>query len=218
MLPHLSEEQMREVSVLLSEKFPKKIPRNYGNVAACVRFIYGQFEKQGILRSKKDFKRMKEEKPDWSLPRKFLKMLYKELEKKNNYYGLTMLCEMEAHRLGDEAMLNNSENKLEEMEIMYLRTIEHAFKCKSYKHLFSMHYWASEYFFKFGKTEKSVKYCILSIKNATKYYRKYFANGEGYYSKRFRKSYQYIRDNVGNDEWKKFEKKYRNKVKNKFSK
>ena len=90
MLPYLSEEQMEEVATILNKKFPKKIPRNYGNVAACIRFIYGQFEKQGILRSKKDFKRMKEEKPNWELPRKFLKMLYSRLEENNNYYGCSM--------------------------------------------------------------------------------------------------------------------------------
>jgi len=216
MLPYLNNDQMGKVAVKLSDHFPKAPPRNYGNVAACVRFIYGQFEKQGILRSKKDFKRMKKEKIDWLLPRKFLKLLYKELEKKKNYYGMTMLCEMEAHRLGDESILNNSKKKLEEMEKMYLMTIKYAFECKSYKHLFSMYYWASEYFREFGKTEKAVEYCKISIKNASKYYRKYFYNGEGYYSKRFRKSYQYIRENIGEEEWHTFEKKYRDRVKNKF--
>ena len=216
MLPYLNDDQMTEVAIKLSNQFPKKIPRNYGNIAACIRFIYGQFEKQGALRSKKDFKRMKNEKPEWSLSRFFLKLLYKELEKNNNYYGLSMLCEMEAHRLGDEAMLNSSSKKIEEMEKMYLKTIKYAKKCNSYKHLFSMHYWASEYFREFGDIDKSVKYCKLSIKNATKYYRKYFNNGEGYYSKRFRKSYQYIRDNISEEEWHGFEKKYRSRVKNKF--
>ena len=84
-----------------------------------IRCIYGQFEKQGTLKSQKEFKKMEKKKPDWTLPRKFIRLLYKEFEKIENYYGLSVLCEMEGHRLGDEALICRSKNKLKKMEKTY---------------------------------------------------------------------------------------------------
>ena len=215
MLPFLDKEQMKEVAIKLSQHFPKF---NYGknaNIAACVRFIYGQFEKQGVLKSNEDFKRMKKEKPDWSLPRKFFKLLYKELEKNDNFYGLTMLCEMEGHRLGDEAVINKDKKKIKEMENSYSRCIKYAYKCKSYKHMFSVYYWMGEYFKEIDDTDKAVKYFKLSIVNANKYYRKYFTQGDQYYSKRLLKSFKYIKIN-NREDWSKFKEKYNYGIKNKF--
>lgn len=192
MLPYLSDEQMIKVAVKLRKKFPREPLKSYVNISAFVRFIYGQFDKQGILRSDADFERMKKENIDWSLPRKFLKIFYDELEKNRNYFGLSMLCELEGHRLGDEAVINQDAYKLLEMEKSYLKTIKYAQKCKSYKHLFSIYYWASQYFMKFGDVSKTVKFSKLAVENAGQYYHKYFPQGERYYSKRLSQSLQYI--------------------------
>jgi hypothetical protein len=217
MLPYLNNKEMREVASLLSGCFLNSPPRTYANIAACLRFIYGQFEKQGSLKSDKYFKKMKENKPVWDLSIKFLKELEEELKIVNNYYGLAMLYEMKAHRLGDEAVLNEDTKKLNEMEQMYLKVIDFADKSNSYKHMFSIYYWASEYFRKFGETDKAVKYGKLSIKNACRYYRKYFPNGEAYYSKRLSNTFYYIRK-YDPDNWKKIKKKYKKRIKNKFKK
>ncbi len=192
MLPYLNDHQTKEISVLLCSKFPKKPPRTYANIAACIRFIYGQFEKQGSLRSDKDFERMKKEKIDWSLSRNFLKLVMKELKNRNNYYGLTMLYEMEGHRLGDEAVISKNRSKLEKMEKNYNKCVKYAGKCRGYKHMFSIYYWAYEYFRKFGDVKNSIKYAELSIINANKYYYKYFPKGEQYYSNRLLKAFKYI--------------------------
>ena len=215
MLPYLDDEQMKKVASLLCKKFPIIPPQRYANVAACIRFIYGQFEKQGILRSEKDFKRMKKEELEWSFSRKFLKFLENEFEKINNYYGMSMLCEMEGHRLGDESVINKDIKKLEEMEKKYNKCVEYANKCKSYKHMFSIYYWTFEYFKKFGDVVNSVKYGKLSIINASKYYRNYFPGGEQYYSKRLKNTFLYVEEN-DKDNWKEFRKKYKNNIKNKF--
>ena len=188
MFPYLTKEQMKEIAKIINEKFPKKPPENYSNVAAFIRFIYGQFEKQGILRSEKDFERMKKEKPDWSISREFLWYLFEELRKDNNYYGLTMLHEMEGHRCGDEALIYENKKKLEQMEINYWLCIEFAKKCDSYKHLFSIDYWAGEYFKKFGDEKKALEHYKKAIINSKKYYYKYFPNGEQYYKERLLKS------------------------------
>ncbi len=192
MLPYLDRNQMKEISIIMKNNFPKKPPKTYVNISACIRFIYGQFDKQGILRSEKDFKRMKRNKPDWTFSREFIWFLFEELRKDNNFYGLSMLHEMEGHRLGDEALIYKDKKKLKHMECNYFLCVEFAYKCNSYKHLFSTYYWAGEYFAKFGDTKNAVKYFKLAISNAEKYYYKYFPNGERYYKIRFKKAIRYI--------------------------
>lgn len=194
MLSYLNKNQMKEIAKIVKNNFPKKPPKTYVNVSACIRFIYGQFDKQGILRSDKDFKRMKKEKPDWTLSREFMWFLSEELRKDNNFYGLSMLHEMEGHRLGDESLIYKDKKKLEQMEKNYFLCIEFAKKCNSYKHLFSIYYWEGEYFKKFGEVEKAIKYFKLAILNYKKYYFKYFPKGEQYYEVRFENSIRYIKD------------------------
>lgn len=215
MLPYMSDERMKKIVVILSDNFNKKIPISYGNVAACIRFIYGQFEKQGILKSDKDFDRMKKEKIDWTLSRKFLNFLKKELEIRHNYYGLSMIYEMEGHRLGDEAVINNDNKKLNKMERIYNKSVDFAYKCKNYKHRFSVFYWAGEYFSKFGDVENAIKYFKFAVINAGKYYHKYFPNGEQYYSVRLKKSLKYIKKN-NKEAWKDINNIYINKIRSSY--
>jgi len=169
-LSNISEKQEDE----LAEKFSKlyllkKAPSDHVGYAACIRYIYGQFEKQGIHRSGNDYKRMKKESNDWSRSRKFMDKVRYNFEKDNNYYGLCIYHEMEAHRLGDEAVINKDVVKLYNMEKHYIISVENALKCNSYKHMFTPYYWASMYFMKFPEEKKAIEYCMLTIKNADKY-------------------------------------------------
>jgi len=209
MLQYLSDNQMKIVAKKLADKFPIKRPSTNSQYSACIRFIYGQFEKQGVLRSSSDLKRMKREGVDWSLSRKFLKLLEKELKKENKNHGLVILYEMEGHRSGDEAIIDNNSNKMYEMEQFYLKGIKSADKCNSYKHMFSLYYWASQYFKKFGNGEKRMYYSKKAIKQSLKYYHKYFPSGDRYYSNRLGKTFSYVN---GNDP--KFGKKIMKKVVN----
>ena len=207
MLPYLSKIEMKQAASVLAKKFPHKPLKTNVNVAACIRFVYGQWAKQGSLRSDEDFKRMKKEKPNWSLSRDFLRFLRQELKKIGNFYGLTILYEMEAHRLGDEAVLNKNQEKLGEMEDIYRKAIKYADKCNSYKHMFSLYYWASQYFIKFGDVEKSVKYSKKTLSRSLKYYHKYFPLGDAYYSSRLGKIFLYVKKNDGIEFCKKIRKK-----------
>jgi len=219
MLPYLSDEQIISVAKSLSGKFPIFYPNTNAQYSACIRFIYGQFEKQGVLRSDRDFKRMKEEKIEWELSRSFLNILKKEFKKDDKIYGLTILCEMEAHRLGDEAVINKDLGKLNKMEKMYLEAMRYSDQCKSFKHMFSLSYWASQYFKKFGNNKKMIEYSRISLLMSTKYYHKYFPNGDIYYSCRLRKIFSYIRDNDGVDFCKKIMEKVKSeKLKKVFNK
>jgi len=214
MLPYLSNKQKKEVAVKLAELLPQKAPSNNVNISTCIRFIYGQFEKQGVLRSEKDYKKMKKEKPNWDLPRQFIGLLHEELEVKKKYYGLTILSEIDAHRWGDEAVLDKDLAKLMIMEEGYCNTVKYAHKCKSYKHMFSPYFWAAKYFIKFGEHEKAIKYCKLTIENANKYCDKYVAVGDKYYVSRFGLCFKYIKD-AGVLRWKKFEGEYKSNIKSK---
>ncbi len=168
-LPHLTEDQIREVAKEFAINFLTVPPINHVVAAVCIRYIYGQLAKQGVHRSKEDFERMKKEKQEWELPRRFIGLVRKEFEKINNFYGLCILCEMEGHRLGDEAVLNKDEQKLIEMEEMYLKSVSFAHKCNSYKHMFTPYYWAFRCFYEFKDHDKAMQYALLTMDMASQY-------------------------------------------------
>ena len=117
---------------------------------------------------------------------------------------------MEGHRLGDEAILNNNDkNKLKIMEQMYNSSIKYAYKCKSYKQMFTPYYWASRYFMKSNKKEKAVKYSILTIENAERY----CPDSRQSYIDKLYCCLKYLKKNDRNN-WKNFIKKYRKNSKN----
>jgi hypothetical protein len=205
MLPYLTDDQIEEVSILLEKKFPVAPPGNHVNVGACIRFIYGQFEKKGILRSDDDFKRMKKEKLNWDRSAYFLKILYNKLKENKNYYGVSILCEMNAHRIGDKAVIDNDEDKLIEMEELYNKSIKYAHKCNSYKQMFTPYYWAFRYFSKSNKVVKALFYAYSTIEEA----HKYCPDGRPGYVTKLMDCARYIRSN-DKDSWKKFYKKYKN--------
>lgn len=210
MLPYLSDEQMKEVASLLSSYFPHNPPITNVQYSACIRFIYGEWDKQGVLKSKKKLGSIKKIQSDYFFSRKFLKFLYDEFEKSNCYYGLVILCEMDAHRLGDEAVISKDVYKLNEMEKKYLKGIEFAKYCNSFKHMFSLYYWCARYFKECRYKEKSIEYFKLAIIESAKYYHKYFPNGDDYYSYRLSQGLEYIikKDKKGLD----FYNSYKNKI------
>jgi hypothetical protein len=214
MLPYLSKDQMIEVASLLAMKFPNNPPkRNHVNISACMRFIYGQFDKQGILRSEKDFERMKQEDLEWDLSITFLDILIKEFKNNKNYYGLTMTYEQMAHRLGDKAVLNDDKKRMIHMEKTYGKSLKYAYKCNSYKHLFSLYYYMGKYFLKFGDKENSLKYFRLTIDNVDKYYNKYYPKGDRYWSPRLKTIISYIEKKSDKKSWKELKRKYNYNIK-----
>jgi hypothetical protein len=168
-LPNLTDEQMEKLSDVLSDQYPFIAPNNHVGYAGCIRYIYGQFEKQGILRSNEDLKRMQKEGVEWDLPRKFMGMLKKKFEEKNNFYGLCIYYEMEAHRLGDEAFLNDDKEKVAEMEKHYMRSVFYAGKCGSQKQEFTPYFWACLYFDKIGDHERGLYYGKTTLEQMEKF-------------------------------------------------
>ncbi len=171
-LPKLSEEQFDKVVEILSLRFPHNPPNNHVGYAGCIRYIYGQFEKQGILRSEEDFKRMQGEFFDWDLPRKFMYALKDKFEEQKNYYGICLFYEMEAHRSGDQAFLNHDEGKRTQMEDYYLKSVEYAYKCNSLKQMFTPYFWCFKYYAQkgsMGDHDKALKYVLKTLEQMEKH-------------------------------------------------
>ena len=169
MLPYLTDEQMGGIADVVAKNFPTKDPGNHVNVGAFLRYMQGQFEKNNIFSSEGYFKKKKEERRDLSLPRKFEKLLMERFKNNNNLYGVSILYEMSAHRFGDEAVLYHNKKKLKEMENSYNNAVKYAFKCNSYKQMFTPYYWAFEYFKLYGNIKKALVYAYRTIENASKY-------------------------------------------------
>jgi len=165
-LPALDDEHLHQLAKKHCGQYPIKPPGNHVGIAACVRYIYGQFEKQGVLRSKTDHRRMAEEEIDWELPRQFVGLMKQIFDEQKHYYGLTILAEMEAHRLGDEAILGNDNNKLLQMEQTYLFSATCAHQCQSFKQMFTPYYWAAKYFMLANVKAKAWEYSRKTIKAA----------------------------------------------------
>jgi len=169
MLPYLSDEEMENISKIIVNKFPVIPLGNHVNVSAFFRYLYGQKEKNGIFNSSAYFEKRRKQSIDLSYSRKFVRFLFEGLEKINNFYGLSVLCEMRAHRLGDEAIINKDLNKLNKMEEEYSQSVRYAHKCNSYKQMFTPYYWAFRYFQKLGDRDKALAYSYLMLKSASRY-------------------------------------------------
>ena len=117
---------------------------------------------------------------------------------------------MEGHRLGDEAVLQNNIEILKKMEKTYVKSVEYAYKCKSYKQMFTPYYWAARYFMKIKDVKNAIKYSKLTVKNAEKYCPD---SREAYVDKLYHCVFYFKEHDKLN--WKKFYKKYKNNAKNK---
>lgn len=180
MLPCLTDDHMERVADVIASKFPTTPPGNHVNVSIFIRYLYGQNEKNGIFYSKAYLKERQGQDRDLSLSRKFSKLLHDRFEVSKNFYGSCVLSEMDAHRFGDEAVLHNDADKIKEMEKLYNNSVEYAYRCQSFKHMFTPYYWAFKYFEKFNDNEKAINYACSMLKNASKYCQD---NREGYKTK-----------------------------------
>jgi hypothetical protein len=161
--------KMDHIACLLAKNFPMQPPHNPIEYGACVRYIYGCFEKQGILRSPKDKNRMVSSKQDWQKSTLFINFLFKHLENRKCYFGLALLSEQMAHRFGDRYMIDDNEENLPLMEEYYLKAYNYALKCKSKKHLMTTFYWEGRYWGEIGNKEKAIYYYRKAVKAANKY-------------------------------------------------
>ena len=209
-LPKLNDKQFSILVNKHSDQYPFKAPNNHVGYAACIRYIYGQFDKQGILRSKGDLKRMLNEDLNWKLPRKFVFSLRDKLEEKNNHYGMCLLYEMEAHRVGDEVVLEKNNDKKKKMEETYMKSVEHAKLCGSLKQMFTPYFWAFKYYAQFGDHTDARRLVIRTLKQMEEFCpsakQGYLVKAEDcakylkkYHSKEWKRIHRYYKKNSKND-------------------
>ncbi len=206
----LDDDKSDYLAARIAEAYPKKAPNNHLKWAACIRYIYGCFEKQGCLRSKDDKKRMIEENPDWQVPITFMNKIAKQFKTSRNTYGLVLHYEMLAHRYGDYAIINNDNSHLNKMARYYEKSQKLSLKCKSWKHTWTPFYWAGHYFYEIGDSENAIKYHKLSLK----FMEKYCPDSRPGYREKARASIKHLKKLMPEGDWKKT-RKWLKKCKNK---
>ncbi len=168
-MPSLANDEFVDIAHRLAGLFPSTPPNNHLHWAACIRYVYGCFEKQGCLRSKHDKRRMIEEDPDWQMPMKFMSHVRYKFRRNRNTYGRVLHYEMLGHRYGDMAIISNNNDYLEDMIKHYEKSQRLAVKCQSLKHTFTPFYWAAHYYFEVGDKESAAKYHMLNLQNMEKH-------------------------------------------------
>ncbi len=132
-----------ELAEALFGVFPTKPPTDHVAIAACLRYVYGCFDKQGALLSR-DHENIASE-SDWKKSLPFIRSLEDKFEKSGNIYGLLISHEMEGHRLGDEYIVSGDSSILSDMIDKYEKSQSLAKKAGSMKHTFTPFYWAACY-------------------------------------------------------------------------
>jgi len=200
----LSDDQMHRMAKELTKVYPTQ-SGGHVHTAACIRYIYGCFDKHGCLLSKKHTFMMNKDTDDWSLSDKFMNMVVDEFKNDNNKYGLIIYYEMKAHRIGDKAVMNNDPSYLDCMLEHYIKSQSIAVETKCYKHTFTPFYWAAKYFQKFDKS-KAIKYHVKSLK----FMNKFCPDSRPGYREKALDSMIYLRKNMSKVEWGKYKLKIKN--------
>lgn len=141
-LEWMTDEQQNIVAEKLAGCFPYKPPTDHVEFSACVRYLYGCFDKQGCLLSSEHKEIIAE--MDWCKSEEFMRKLIECFKKMQKDYGLVVSYEMLAHRIGDRILSANA-NSVELMIKYYHLSHQLALKIKSLKHIFTSYYWCARY-------------------------------------------------------------------------
>lgn len=208
-LPSLNQEQLNLLAIKTLSLFPERPPSNHVSYAAFIRYVYGCFEKQGCLRSKKDKQRMIEENEDWTLATNFMNLAAKHAEEQSKIYFLVLHYEMLGHRLGDRAIIEKKVEILQAMEENYLKSQGLSKKIRSFKHMFTPYYWCAKYYAEMKIKDKALFYHKRNLK-ATE---KYCPDSRDGYKEKTKDSILYLKNNLDLESWE-LMKKWLSKAKN----
>ena len=197
-MTYITEEQEDNLIEVFADIFPSSPPTNHENLSACLRYIYGCFDKQGCLLSKKHQKVIA--RLDWEKQDKFIDKLEKAFEARDNPFGLLVLYEMKAHRTGDKAIVSGDFSlmgdmvKYYELSVSYLGEIRGRFKNYSYRH--TPYHWCACYLERCNKN-KAVLYHMKGLRMLEKY----CADGRKGYREKVAHSVLYIKKNSKPRKW-----------------
>jgi len=158
-----------DVTVLsksLSQVFPTNPPVDHVAIAACLRYIYGCFDKHGSLLSKKHEQIVSNN--DWKLSLPFILALENCFKNNGNDYGLLISYEMKGHRYGDDFVVHNDIYAIDKMLECYHASQSLAKSVGSLKHTFTPFYWAACYLERYD-VEKAKEYHWKNLQMMEKY-------------------------------------------------
>ena len=139
---------------------------------------------------------MADENEDWSIPDRFMSLVYSYFNINNCQYGQIIYHEMKGHRIGDRLLISNNYRLQSEMLDHYKKAQSLAVKNKSWKHTFTPFFWVASYFEKFDKL-LAVKYHAKSLKMMEKY----CPDARLGYRQKAIQSLRYLKRNLSKKEW-----------------
>jgi len=166
--------------------------------------VYGCFEKQGCLRSKKDKKIMINEDPCWNRPQRFMERMLLSFDENRCDYGKVLFHEMYGHRLGDKAIMKNDSSYLDSMLYQYVLAQDIGERIKSYKHTFTPFYWAACYFYEMNDKVR----CVTYYKKGLNKMNKYCPDARPGYREKVLTSLRNLKKIMNKKEWNKYRKRY----------
>ena len=210
LLPFLNYIQLQEIANELSNQYPLISKGNHIGYSACIRYIYGMEDSRlGLLQSKEYCKTKKEKGLDWEVADKLIKLLENNFIKKNNHYGLCILYEMKAHRLGDKFIISGNKKFAKKMEQLYVNSQKKSQLCNSYKHKFSPYFWAAKYFEQFKMEKKMLYYANLCITAANE-----TPAAKESYANKIMSCFLMFKKTLDKKQWYNFYKQWKRKAKN----
>lgn len=165
LMMYMSTEQEDALAELLSVVITHKPTSSSEHLLACFRYIYGCFDKQGVLLSKHNKKIISQF--DWDRYKRFVNKLQNNLEAIDNVYGLMLLHEMQGHRTGDEMVVNNNADMMSkvichyEKSMSYLPIVTNRFSYYVYHQ--TPYYWCARYL-EYANKQKAVEYYVKNIR------------------------------------------------------
>lgn len=211
-LGFLSEEEINILVQKVCEKFPFIPPGRSVHLSVFLRYIYGCFDKQGILYNNDQKQEIIAASRDWSKSHNFAEKMCEQFDKLGNSYGHMMTLEMMAHRIGDAVEITGDQSLIDKMVKIYEKAGQMAVKIGDNKNTFSSYYWCFKYLVHFKQPkDRCIRYAVMFFDNVEQFCKSSTVKGK------LASSLNLIRSILTKREWKRFIKRfvfYKNKVLN----
>ena len=211
LLPSLNPKQLDSLAIATAEAFPQLRPGKCVHLTCFIRYVYGCFDKQGLLNSKTSAN-IKQKQPDWSLSDYFMDRVAFYMDKKKRSYGLVLYYEMKAHRIGDKVILDNNKELIDTMLSFYEKAVQLAVILRAWKNTYSPYFWAANYLMAFGEVNRAKEYCLKFLENVNFYGDSPFLRGK------LTGALNMLKRNMTDKEWRKLMRRCRKRFKNKVFK
>lgn len=168
-LESLSHDDSVSLAACIASMFQSE-PSKVVHLYCFLRYIYGCFSKQGCCLSNVELERMRSENRDWSKSDIFVGAMIEYFKSTGNIFGQILCYEMQAHRIGDLAVIRNDLSLVADMLYLYNRSAILADQIGCAKNACSANYWAFRYLRLLNKSSGEwMPYVIKFCDNVEKY-------------------------------------------------